>query len=66
MKYRVIIKKLEFLWHLVHIEKDTLANEILTVQREQNLPGLRAECKEWVETYNLPKLFDQSLNLSGK
>ena len=51
MKYRVIIKKLEFLWHLVHLEKDTLANEILTVQREQNLPGLVAE--EWMETKSI-------------
>ena len=58
MKYRVIIKKLEFLWHLVHLEKDTLASEILTVQREQNLPGLVAECEEWMETHNLPNLFE--------
>ena len=41
-----------------HLENDTLANEVLTVHREQNLPGLVAECEEWMETYNLSNLFE--------
>ena len=61
MRFRIIKKKLDFLWHLVNLDDDTLAKEILSVQRDQNLPGLVSECTEWIKTYNLPNIFEEKI-----
>ena len=57
MKYRVIMKKLLFLWHLNNLEEGSLAKEVLQVQKTQNLPGLVQECKDYMMTLNLPDPF---------
>ena len=55
------MKKLDFLWHLVNLENDTLAKEILTVQKDHNLPGLVSECTEWIQTYDLPNIMQEKI-----
>ena len=54
MYLRIIMKKLEFIWHLVNMEDGTLAKEIMEIQRDQKLPGLVQECSEWIVKFNLP------------
>ena len=48
MYLRIIMKKLEFIWHRVNMEDGTLAKEIMEIQRDQKLPGLVQECSEWI------------------
>ena len=57
MRYRVIMKKLNFIWHLDNLDKETLANQIFEAQKNQNLPGLVQECSEWIEKLKLPNIF---------
>ena len=61
MRFRIISKKLHFLWHLVNLDNNTLAKEILLIQRDQNLPGLVSECLEWIGNYGLPNILDEKI-----
>ena len=54
MRYRVIMKKLNFLWHLDNLEDGSLAKEVLQVQKTQKLPGLVEECREFINKLKLP------------
>ena len=45
MKNRIIIKKLLFLHHLVGLDEQSLAAQVLRVQDNLDLPGLVSECK---------------------
>ena len=62
MKYRVIMKKLNFLWHLKNLEEGALAKEIFEVQKLQKLPGLVNECSEWINTLKLPNLLEREIS----
>ena len=62
MKFRIISKKLEFVWHLVNLEDGTLAKEVMTIQKTQKLPGLVKECIDWIEEYKLPDVFTQKMS----
>ena len=62
MKFRIIQKKLEFLWHLINLENGSLAKEILIVQQNQKLPGLVRECLEYFEVYTLPNIFEETIS----
>ena len=57
MKFRIMSKKLNFLWHLKNLKEGTLANEVFQVQMKQNLPGLVRECSEWISCLKLPNIF---------
>ena len=61
---RVMLKKLEFIWHIENLEDDTLAKEVLKIQKEQSLPGLVRECSEWIKQYNLPDIFSVKVKRS--
>ena len=61
IKFRIIAKKLEFLWHLLHLEDGALAKDILTAQKNQRMPGLVQECDEWIENLNLPNIFKEDI-----
>ena len=61
MKYRVILKKLNFLWHLKNLEEGALAKEIFEAQKHQNLPGLVQECLEWINILNIPNLLEKDI-----
>ena len=58
MKFRIMSKKLNFLWHLKNLKEGTLANEVFQVQMKQNLPGLVRECSEWISSLKLPNIFE--------
>ena len=61
MKYRVIMKKLNFLWHLDNLDEGTLAKDIFEVQKTQKLPGLVQECSDWIQILKLPNLLEQKI-----
>ena len=44
----IIQKKLLFYFHLSNLEEDSLAKEILNIQKEKELPGLALECKQYL------------------
>ena len=62
MRFRIIKRKLEFLWHLVNLEEETLAKEILKIQMDSNLPGLATECRNWLKEYKLPDIFIEKIS----
>ena len=56
MRYRVIMNKLIFIWHLDNLEDSALAKQVFEIQKSQYLPGLVQECTEWIRKLNLPNL----------
>ena len=64
MKYRVIMKKLLFLHHLKRLDDSTLANQVLMVQYRLQLPGLVAECMQYIQTYKLPNIMKVEMSES--
>ena len=56
MELRVVMKKLNFLWHLANLDEASLAKEIFQVQKEHKLPGLVSECLQWINTLDLPNV----------
>ena len=44
----IILKKLLFFHHLNQLSDNSLAKEVLTIQREKGLPGLSKECVEYM------------------
>ena len=61
MKYRVIQKKLNFLWHLDNLEAGILAKDIFDVQRAQHLPGLVQECSELMQNLKHPNMLENKI-----
>ena len=57
MKLRIKQKKLEFIWHLCHLNDEALAKEILMIQKTHSMPGLVREGQEWIEEFSLPDIF---------
>ena len=53
MKYRILQKKLLFLHHVTTLPEDSLAKEILSVQKRLSLPGLYQECEEWLVKFDI-------------
>ena len=51
MKLRIKQKKLEFIWHLCHLNDEALAKEILMIQKDLSMPGLVRECQEWIDEF---------------
>ena len=56
MKYRIIMKKLLFLHHLVGLDDQSLAKQVLSVQDHHDLPGLVTECKDLIVKFKLPNI----------
>jgi hypothetical protein len=61
MRLRIKQRKLEFIWHLNNLGDETLAKEIMMVQKTHCLPGLVQECQEWIEELNLPDIFQNKI-----
>lgn len=62
LEMQIAKKKLLFLFHLIKLDEDTLANEILRVQISQHLPGLVSECRDLLKSLNLPNLLDNKVS----
>ena len=58
--YRILQKKLNFLFHLSSLEDDKLAKEALIVQIEYGFPGLYTEMKPWIKKLGLEEFFETS------
>ena len=57
MELRILEKKLNFLHHLYHLPSSALAKEVLEIQTRNGLPGIYAECKEFLARF---EVFDLS------
>ena len=64
MEERVNKKKLNLLYHLKSLKNESLAGEIFELQSKYRFPGLVTECRKLIETYKLPNIIDEKLNLS--
>ena len=51
--YRILQKKLNFLFHLSQLDDESLAKETLDVQEKYNFPGLSTEMKPWLKQFGL-------------
>jgi hypothetical protein len=60
-EFRIVLKKLNFLWHLNNLDEGTLAKEIFQAQKEQKLPGLVQECLDWIAILKLPNLLREKI-----
>ena len=56
MEFRVLKKKLMFLHHLVNLPEPSLAKEVLTLQVDNDLPGIFKECKGFLNKFNIGDL----------
>ena len=65
MEERVTKKKLLFLYHLVCLKgKDSLAGEIFDLQAKYDFPGLVTECRQFLQTYDLPNIIDRKIEVT--
>ena len=58
MKLRIVMSKLNFLWHPCNLEEGALAKKVFEVQKESKLPGLVVECSEWITILKLPNVIE--------
>ena len=56
MRYRIVMKKLNFIWHLDNLDDSSLAKQIYEVQKNQFLPGLVQGCSDWIIKLKLPNI----------
>ena len=57
MKYRIIMQKLIFMNHILHLDKNTLAKQIQIAQEVNDSNGLTKEVKKLITELNLPDCF---------
>ena len=62
MKYRIMIKKLCLIKHIVSLEDGCLAKEICDAQLKFTFPGLATECKIIIRELNLPDITINQIN----
>ena len=62
IKFRIIMKKLNFLWHLFNLDEGSLAKEVFNAQKQFKLPGLVEECSDWIKILKLPDLYTGNLS----
>merc|ERR1712080_122400 len=53
MKFRIIQSKLMFIYHIINMDKTSLANQIQNIQQKYSLPGLTKECQEYIIHWKL-------------
>ena len=59
MKYRIMMKKLIFMNHILHLGENTLAKQIQMSQELNNSPGLTSEVKDFIAKLGLPNCFKE-------
>ena len=57
MKYRIILNKLVFMNHIVHLDNGALAKQIQEEQMKNGSPGLTKEVQGYMEELSLPNCF---------
>ena len=62
MKYRIMELKLNFLHYIISQENESLAQQILLEQRQENFPGLVQECNQFRSDLHLLDPFEIRLS----
>ena len=62
MKYRIIVRKLCLVKHILSLDESALAKQIFIEQEKLNFPGLVREIKELIMVLNLPDITDKKVN----
>ena len=57
MIYRIMMSKLIFMNHILHLEDNSLAKQIQAAQQANNTKGLTQEVQQFIEQLNLPNCF---------
>ena len=58
LEMEITKRKLLILHHVINMDENSLAREILDVQKSKHLPGLVPECKSLLKSLNLPDILD--------
>ena len=58
MKFRIMMQKLIFMNHILHLEEDALAKQIQTAQKINNVKGLTQEVEMFIAQLSLPNCFN--------
>ena len=61
MKYRIMMHKLIFMNHILHLGEDSLAKQIQVEQEKHNVKGLSQEVKEFIDILSLPNCFQERI-----
>ena len=64
MKFRIMMDKLLFMYHVINLESSTLAKQIQAVQQRNDLPGLIQEVQTLISELELPNLFSEKMKKS--
>ena len=57
MKFRIMMNKLIFVNHIMNLDDNTLAKQVLSTQIAQDLPGLKYEAEFFIADLGLPNLY---------
>ena len=57
MIYRIMMSKLIFMNHILHLEDNSLAKQIQSAQQANNTKGLTQEVEQFIEQLSLPNCF---------
>ena len=61
MKFRNMMNKLIFINHILNLNDNTLAKQILSTQIAQDLPGLKCEAEVFIAELGLPNCFTSKI-----
>ena len=61
MKYRIMMNKLIFMNHIIHLGENTLAKQIQMAQELHSSPGLTSEVKDFIAKLGLPNCFEEKI-----
>ena len=56
IEYKIEIRKLTFIHHLISLPAESLANQLYIQQKNNNFPGLVGECQNLIRKYSLPDI----------
>ena len=61
MEFRIMMHKLFFMNHILHLGEDSLAKQIQCAQQASNAGGLTEEVESFIEKLSLPNCFEQRI-----
>jgi hypothetical protein len=61
MAFRIMMHKLIFMNHILHLEEDSLAKQIQSAQQTYNVGGLTEEVKGFIAQLSIPNCFEQKI-----
>ena len=61
MAFRIMMHRLIFMNHILHLEEDSLAKQIQSAQQTYNVAGLTEEVKGFIAQLSIPNCFEQKI-----